>query len=241
MSITDRVTQSISHLETGKVFGYQDIPEYRNSPAAVVKAISRLVKSNDINRLSKGQFYRPKKGLFGEMKPSDDELLKSVIYKDGRLRGYVTGLALFNKLGLTTQVPRTIKIAIDGAPQEKDLGTLRVKLVRSRAPVKNEDVLLLQYLDVLRGIKDISDADVNVTLKRMNNKLADLDEKKKKRLKKLVLQYYSAQEKALVGMLFSRITKNVDKTIKNSLNQLTTYKLGLDDRIWPEKKEWNIQ
>jgi hypothetical protein len=223
------------------VFGYQDIPEYKNSPSAVVKAVSRLVKYNKINRISKGRFYRPKKGLFGELKPSDAELLRSVTYKDGRLRGYVTGVALYNQLGLTTQVPRTVKIAVTGSPQEKDFGTLCARLVRARAPVRKDDVLLLQYLDVLRDIKEIPDADVNKTLKRMEKKFAALDEKQVKRLKRLALKYYGPQEKALIGMLLLRSKKVADKEIKNSLNQLTTYKLGLDDKQWPEKREWNIQ
>lgn len=50
-----------------------------------------------------------------------------MLYKDGRLRGYITGLSLFNQLGLTTQVPRTVTLAINGGRQEKEFGTIKTK------------------------------------------------------------------------------------------------------------------
>ena len=149
MNISAAIKQRIAQFDPGQVFGYGDIPVYQEAPSAAVKAIERLLKEGDIKRLSKGQFYKPKRGLFGELKPSDSELLKTVLYRDGQLRGYITGTALYNKLGLTTQLPRVVTVAIEGSRQEKNFGTFRVKTVKSRAPVKPLDVMILQYLDYM--------------------------------------------------------------------------------------------
>lgn len=119
-----------------------------------------------LERFAKGKFYVPKKGLLGLRKPSDSELLRSMLYKDGRLRGYITGLSLFNQLGLTTQVPRTVTLAINGGRQEKEFGTIKVKTQVTRVPVEERDVPLLQYLDALKEVKSIPDSNIDRSLLR---------------------------------------------------------------------------
>lgn len=241
MTISTTVKQRVLQFSSGQVFGYEDIAAYRDAPSAVVKAVSRLLKAGYIKRLSKGRFYKPKRGIFGELKPSDSELLKTILYKNGRLRGYVTGTALYNQLGLTTQLPRTITVAIDGGRQEKDFGTLRTKLVKSRAPIKAADVILLQYLDVLRGIKEIPDADTNEVLLRMAKRFSELDDKQVKRAKSLARNYYTAKVAALTGFLLEFTGQDNSRSLKKTLNPLTQFKIGLDKEQWPEIQSWNIQ
>lgn len=241
MSISANVKKGLENISTGQVFSYCDIPVYQQAPSAVVKAMSRLVSDGQVKRLSKGRFYKPKKGIFGELKPSDSELLKSILYKDGRLRGYVTGTALFNQLGLTTQLPRTITIAIEGGRQLKDFGSLRAKLIKSRAPVKDSDVVLLQYLDVLSDINYIPDADTNVALASMAKRFSVLDDKQIKRTKKLAINYYSAKVTALTGFLLEYTGKDSTRSLKKALNPLTRFKIGLKKEQWPQSLTWNIQ
>lgn len=241
MSISAAVKQRVQQFSPGQVFGYGDIPVYQDTPSAVVKAMGRLLKEGEIKRLSKGRFYTPKQGIFGELKPSDSELLKTILYKGGQLRGYITGTALYNQLGLTTQLPRTIMVAVEGGRQEKDFGTLRTRLVKSRAPVKASDVMVLQYLDVLRDINDIPDADTNETLLRMAKRFSELDEKQVNRAKTLALKYYTAKVAALTGLLLEYTGKDDALSLKRSLNPLTRFKIGLDMKQWPESRDWNIQ
>ena len=241
MNISSAVKKSIKKFSEGQVFGYRDTPIYQEAPVAVVKAMSRLVKDGEIKRLSKGRFYKPKQGIFGELKPSDSELLKTLLYKNGKLRGYITGIALYNQLGLTTQLPRTITVAIEGGQQKKDLGTVRAKLIKSRAPVKPSNVMLLQYLDVLRGINKIPDTDTNKVLISMEKRFSDLDEKQVKQVKNLVLKYYNAKVIALTGLLLESSNKDEPTTLKKSLNPLTRFTIGLDKDKWPKRLNWNIQ
>lgn len=241
MSTSAAIKQRIDQFEAGQLFGYEDISAYQDAPAATVKAMSRLLKDGGIKRLSKGRFYKPRQGVFGELRPSDSELLKSILYKNGRLRGYLTGVALYNQLGLTTQIPRTITVAVDGSRQEKDFGTLRAKLIKSRAPIKGSNVKLLQYLDILRDIKDIPDADTNEVLGRMAKLFFELNDGQVRRIKNLAKNYYPVRVTALTGYLLEYTGQDNTGSLKKSLNPLTQFRIGLDKEKWPESRAWNIQ
>lgn len=241
MSIAQTIQKSVEAMPEGQIFGYQELPGYVKSSGSVIKAVSRLVADKRLERFSKGKFYVPKKGLLGFRKPSDGELIRTVLFKGGRLRGYVTGLSLFNQLGLTTQVPRTITVAINGGRQEKEFGTINIKTIVTRIPIEEKDVKLLQYLDVLKDIKKISDSDINLSLKIMSGYISELSESEQGRLMKLAQKYYSPQVRALIGLLYSRLKLSVPPNLRGSLNPTTTYKLKLDQEIWSQAKEWNIR
>ena len=240
MNTSERTRKQIAQFEPGQVFTYSEIPAYSKAPSATVKAFSRLIQEGEIKRLSKGHFYRPKRGIFGELKPSDSELLKSLLYKDGQLKGYVTGLALYNRLGLTTQVPRTVTVAVEGGRQTKDLGTLKARLIKSRAPIKTINVELLQYLDVLGNINEIPDTNVNKALKQMLKRIAKLDESDVKRIKRLAREYYSPKVTALTGYLLELAGRDTNRSLKKELNPLTKFKVGLDKNQWPDSNNWNL-
>lgn len=241
MSVSQSIQSAIEKMPLGQVFGYQSLPGYNTSPSAVVKTMSRLVADQKLKRLSKGQFYVPKQGLLGAVKPSDSEIIRAHLYKNGRLRGYITGLALFNQLGLTTQMPSTITLAVNGGNQFKDLGTIKVRTIISRVPIKEAEVPLLQYLDVLRDIKKIPDADINQSLRIMTQMIGEFASGEIKRLIQLANDYYSPQTKALLCLLLSNTDREVPKSLQGSLNPTTTYKLGLDKALWPNCKMWNIR
>jgi len=240
MSGSLAIRQRIDQFKPGKLFGYSDLPLYKDEPAATVKAVDRLFKTGQIKRLSKGRFYKPKKGLFGDLKPSDSEILRSILYRGGQLRGYVTGIALYNQLGLTTQLPRTITVAVEGGSQEKDYGTLRAKLIRSRAPIKPRDIKLLQYLDVLKDISRIPDANSNDSMSTMAKRFSELTDREVNRIKRLTTQYYTPQVIALTGFLLEITKKDISQSLRSRINPLTRFKLGLDVNQWPECKAWNI-
>lgn len=240
MSIAQTIQNHIKTMPPGQVFGYGDLPDYGLAPLAVAQAMSRMVSAGRLERLSKGKFYVPQKGILGPRKPSDSALIRSVLYKDGSLRGYVTGPALFNKLGLTTQVPKTVTLALEGWRQKKDFGTIRVKIVSSRFPVHEGDVKLIQYLDVLRDIKSVPDTDVNQTLKVMKNKIAALEETQRERSVWLAVKYDTPRVRALLGLLLTS-TGMCIPSLKDTLNPTTVFKLSLDKDLWPMAKDWNIR
>lgn len=241
MTVAQNIERYVENMPAGQIFGYQALPRYAKSPSAVIKAIGRMVESNRIKRLSKGKFYIPKEGILGAIKPSDTALIRSVIYKGNRLRGYVTGMSLYNQLGLTTQVPRTIVLAYDGGNQTTDFGTIRIKTVFSRVPILEENVKFLQYLDALKDIKKISDSDINLSLNIMLGKFNELSQSDQKKLVVLAKDYYSPQVRALTGLLMTNINDSPQSKLKKTLNPTTVFKINIDQSAWPQAKEWNIQ
>jgi hypothetical protein len=241
MSVAQAVQNTIEAMPAGKIFGYKELPEYASAPSAVIKAVNRMVSDKHLERFAKGKFYIAKMGLLGKRKPSDNELIRSFLYKEGRVRGYSTGLSLYNRLGLTTQIPRTITVAYNGGRQEKDFGTIRIKTVVTRIPIREDDIILLQYLDVLKDIKIIPDADINVSLGIIKKRLSALSESELSRAITLAEKYYGPQVRALLGMLYSSLALSISEILFLSLNPTTVYKLNLDSNKWPQARTWNIR
>ncbi len=61
-------------------------------------------KKEKIKRLSKGIFYKPEQSVFGELKPSDVEVINTYLFQNGKRIAYLTGTYLYNQMNLTTQV-----------------------------------------------------------------------------------------------------------------------------------------
>ncbi len=241
MSVAQSVENYVRTKAAGQIFDYQAIPDYACSPGAVMTALSRLTAQKRVKRLSKGKFYIPKESILGELKPSDDELINSVLYKAGKLKGYVTGIALYNKLGLTTQLPSTIDIAYRGGTQTKEFGTIRIRTIRSAAPIKEGNILYLQYLDALKDIKKISDSNIDLSLEIMKGKLNKLSRTDKNKIVELAKEYYTPQVKALLGLLLAGLSKKIREDLKSELNPTTVFKLNLDKDKWQNAREWNIR
>ena len=240
MTIAATVERSVSQFKPGQIFTYGDIPEYRNAGEAVVKTMSRLVAAKKIAKVGKGQFYIPRQGVFGPVPVGDAERLKTLMYKDGYQVGYVTGAALFNKLGLSTQQPKTIEVASMASRQKKNFGSIRVRLVAATAPVQ-DNVPLLELLDALKSCKKISDASVDDVLLLLGKKLKSLEMTDIEKIQKLAIDYYPASTNAVLGTLLSRNQQCILPELRNSLNPTSRYKLGLSPQRWPQAKEWFIQ
>ena len=132
-------------------------------------------------------------------------------------------------------------MTVNGGRQEKDFGTIRVKKIVARMRINEKDIKLLQYLDVLKDIKTIPDAEINQSLSRMRRYMAELSPVEQVQLISLAETYYSPQARALVGVLFSSLELAVPETLVQSLNPTTTYALNLDQDTWPMARQWNIR
>jgi len=98
-------------MKEGTTFKYQQLGIDQSEYSAAAKALERLIKKGVVKRVTTGVFYKPKQSAFGELRPREDELLKPYLFHDGKRIAYITGGSLYNRMGLTTQVPKTIKVA----------------------------------------------------------------------------------------------------------------------------------
>jgi hypothetical protein len=175
------------------------------------------------------------------MKPNDSELLKSCLYRRGQRTGYITGAALYNKLGISTQQPRTIEVATTGSRQEKNFGTIKVRLVVASAPVSDQNVPLLELLDVLKNVKSISDSSPAEVIRWLSGTISRLEETVVKDLQDLALKYYSPSTKALLGFIVSCVGFHPIPELKKSLSPVTKYNIGINEAEWPNAREWSIR
>lgn len=111
MQTTKKIEKEINGFLEGEVFTYDQLKLVPTEYRAAVKAIGRMTQAGLIKRASTGRYYKPQKSIFGELKPGEDQLLKPYLFQKGKRIAYVTGTSLYNKMGLTTQVPKNIRVA----------------------------------------------------------------------------------------------------------------------------------
>src|ERR1700741_2667707 len=124
---TYKIKKELSSIPEGEVFNYSRFLFENDNELAVIKALSRFVEKGDIIRAEKGRYYKPRKTRFGTLRPAENEIIKALTYKDNKPVGYLTGLSLYNRLGLTTQVSNVLTIARNSRLPVKELNGYRIK------------------------------------------------------------------------------------------------------------------
>ncbi len=241
MRVTEKIEKKILEMPPGNTFKYQELGIAPEEYGAATKAIERLIKKDVIKRASTGLFYIPKQTAFGNIKPREEELLKPYLFDGNQRTAYITGIALYNKMGITTQVPKNIKLASRDKRIITKVGNMVVKSVKSYVDVTNENCYLLELLDVIKDFKTIPDADKAQTIKFLLNKFGKLKGKEKERIIRIALKY-PPRVRALVGALFSQLyPTDLLQELKKSINPLTSYKFKITSKQLPTIDNWNIQ
>jgi len=242
MALAIQIRNRIKQLPEGKVFRYDDLRIAKKDYTTAAKALERLLKSGHIKKVSKGVFYKPKQTVFGELKPDYSEQLRPYLFENGKRIAYETGTSLYRRLGLTTQMAFSIKIASRGKRIKINSGSLKANAVKSYAEVTENNYEMLGLLDAFKDIKEIPDASVSEVVNRLRAILKKLDKKQIETLIKYALLYPS-RVRALVGAILQNIdykNKSLDK-LKQSLNPLSTIKLGIAEKELPTKNNWYIK
>lgn len=240
MKVSEKILKKVEKMEEGRTFRYRDLGVDSEQYEAAIKALVRLEAKGVIKRLAKGLYYKAKQSIFGEIGPREEELLRPYLFDGNKRIAYVTGIFLYNRFGLTTQVPFIIKVASREKRVFANIGTIRVKPVKSYVDVTTDNYGLLEILDVLKDFKKIPDMDKRMGIKIILNLLKGVSDKKK--LIKIALKY-PARVRAFLGALLSLIydeEKDIQK-LKDSLNLVTVYSLGLNDDILKGVSSWRIK
>jgi hypothetical protein len=77
----------------------------------------------------------------------------------------VTGTSLYNQIGLTTQLAFRIKIASRSNRISINRGALKASAAKSYVEVTDDNYQLLGFLDAIKDIKMIPDAEVKTSVK----------------------------------------------------------------------------
>jgi len=240
MSVAQRIQHQVSRMKVGTAFGYAQLKIEPQEFMTAAKAIERLIAKGVVGRVSSGLFYRPRPSAFGMLQPNEAELLRPYMFERGKRIAYITGTALYNNLGLTTQVARTLKIASQDRRISISTDTMEARPVRSYVRVTDRNFQLLGLLDALKDLKKISDIDMGSALDNISQRISALPAEDIRLLIKCCLHYPPRVRGLLGAILENNGTTTGLSELRKSLNPLSKYDTGVQ-HLLPTAKQWNVR
>jgi len=241
MKTTAYLASIISRLPKGQVFTYTDIAKEVSQKEAVIKALNRMVASGKIAKIAKGKYYKPEVTPFGNLLPTQAQVVKDLLEENGKTTGYLTGYSMYNQLGLTTQVSNTIQIGKNQVRPRFKRERYTIAFVQQKNTLTKQNIPYLQLLDALRYIKKIPDTSIAVSCQRFLIILKDLKDTEIQTLVRLALKY-PPSTRALLGALLDQLQRSASTDpLFKSLNPITQYALPGAAQALTTTEKWNIE
>jgi hypothetical protein len=149
-TMKEKVLARIHHLEAGQVFSAKDFLDIA-SRGSIDMALSSLSRVNQIRRVRRGLYDRPKvnPALGGTLSPDIDESARAIARKQ-RWKIVPEGAWAANLVGLSTQVPAKITYLTDGPNKEVAIGRRVIHFKHARpkgiAGLEGKSALVVQAL-----------------------------------------------------------------------------------------------
>lgn len=241
-SVAKEVRDVIAQIKPGIVFGYDRIKIGSDNDRAISKALSRMSKEGTIKRVTKGKYLKPIKSRFGKLKVSEFQVVNIVATKNGKRVGYLTGTALYNRMGVTPQVANTLVIASNKILPSKEIEGYKIKFIKRDAPINERNIPLLQLLDAFNDIKNIPGTSVNEAYRVLVKLFMQLSPEDKERIVELA-KWYKPSTRALLGATIEIYSenKNLADKLRKTLNPLSSYKLKIQEALLPNQSKWDIR
>lgn len=236
----DIIKNTIAKFPSGFIFTTSDFSVATENPKLVNKILNDFVEIGVLRKLSKGRFYKPQIGKFGELPPDTYQVVKDLIEKDGKMIGYLTGYTAFNDLGLTTQIPATLQIGTRKEKKALVRGVYRIRFIKQENTITKDNVPLLRLLDCLRFFKEIPDTTPDIACRRLLALFGQLSPEQIAITKRLALKYNPATIALLGAILEILIPEGNSIALFKKLNPITVYKLNISLEVLPTQKKWNI-
>lgn len=238
MTIASQAKQIVDAAPEGVVLTMRDFDVTEEEQLALLKALSRLVASGELEKVAKGKYYKPKETMFGSLKPGIEELLKDLLTDGGKTIGYITGAPAFLEMGLTTQISSAIVIGTNRYRRPIERGGYAISFLAQGNPITKGNIPLLRILDAIKLMREIPAATPDESICAVRRLIETLGEESQEKLVKLALEY-TPYVRAVLGAIFESLGKEVP-LLRKSLNGLTNYKLPISEEALPTKRNWNI-
>jgi hypothetical protein len=226
-----------SQIEQGGERLWQ-LADFRDQPfTAVAQTLSRLARAGEIQRLSKGIYYRPRQTLFGQSHPNPAHL-RQLAGQQQPL--FPAGIMAANLLGFTTQAARRGEISTPAASLPRKLLGADV-VIHTRRPAAwadlgERDAAVLEFLR--RGGRD-SELSPKDTITRLHDWL-----RQDARLLRLlgVSSSEPPRVRALLGALGEQLGTSpaLLAPLRASLNPLSRFDFGLFASL-PNAASWQAK
>ena len=241
MVASREIEKKIESIEPAKVFTVGDLgfpPDWWEN---VRVKLGRMVRDGRLEKAGRGKYFRPKMTVFGNIGPDPDEMVKDLMNDAGSLSGYTTGYTVWNKMGLTTQIPNVIMIGTSRRRDSLKRGCYEIRFITQPNRITPRNIPLLRILDSLKLIKQIPDARIDKSIEILGRYIVNIDEKDRPLLVKLALKY-PPRVRALLGAILEAAGDQLQaENLKNTLNPTTSYKIGLTNASALNLKNWNIE
>ncbi|AHF89860.1 hypothetical protein OPIT5_06060 [Opitutaceae bacterium TAV5] len=129
-SVDNLILKSVKATKHASTFSAKTFT-HLGSPAAVRKALERLVKRGELRRVRRGFYDRPRSHpLLGQTAPDPMDLVRRIM-QDSGAQWQVSGAYAANQLHLSDQVPAKIVILTNGISRKIQLDKLTLDFRRS--------------------------------------------------------------------------------------------------------------
>lgn len=241
MTISKIVRSKVQDFPTDFVFSVSDFQLDATQNQAAVRALQRMVEQGELRKMSKGKYYKPRKTIFGELKPSPSQIAKDFLSDGEKTTGYLTGNSIFSTLGLTTQISSKIEIGTNHYRHPLVRDGYNISFIVQRNPITGDTIPVLRILDCIRYVRDIPATTPDEACARIIELVRELDERSKTLMMECALNYQPFV-RALTGAIMEIIdgeTLNVTRLF-NSLSGISRYHLPISTDILPNKLKWRI-
>lgn len=245
MAIEQLVHRYVSNCKEREPIFVNDINVSDEEVYARNLAFHKLEEEKIIKLFKKDIYYKPKITPFGELGIDKELLIKRefLVDKANNVKGYITGPILWNEWNISTQIPNRKwisfndiyekynnnifieidnerdSIVLDNERDSIELNDLRVKLLKPKTKITNNNYKLLQILDVINQKDEIQDINWDNFKIILYKKLNEL--KKEEILEVINLSYY--------------YNVCVENYLKNLLNEMKQIDYNKNSNY---KKEW---
>ncbi|MEG1543716.1 MAG: DUF6088 family protein [Tannerellaceae bacterium] len=239
MIIADSIRKVIELTSPGVVITINDFDIPSIYQPALVKALSRYVAKGEIQKISKGKYYKPKNTIFGSLKPPISEVVKDLLESNGQIVGYTTGPSSFADMGLTTQISSAIIVGSNKYRRPMKRAGYSISFLLQPNIITESNIPLLRILDAIRLFRDIPATSPNDCIKEICRIIKNLSMEQINELTTLSFPY-APYVRALLGAILENLGIATDN-FRQTLNGVTSYKLPISEATLPTKKNWNIR
>jgi len=232
-SIKNKIEKKIFASDNlGKVWSIENFDQYPR--LNVAKALSELYKEGKLKRIKRGYYYCFKQTVLGDTTYDKYSL---AIAKTSKKASFscISGLSGFNRLGFTTQVPKTITIACDYKLRNTD----SIRYIFRNKPVDGGEIERV-VLDAIIDINKIPDTTPNSIIKHIKYLIKQGKVNLSSLVKTALLE--KPRIKAVIGAIAEefRFNKKMLTKLKKSLNDNSMIYLDIIDSL-KYFDNWKIQ
>ncbi|UUM12896.1 DUF6088 family protein [Proteiniclasticum sp. QWL-01] len=201
------------------------------TPAAFHKNLSRMAEAGVVYKVSKGLYCKPKQTRFGSLNSDENQIIEYFLGKK-QTKGVLLGYRLYNQLGLTTQLAKSILIysnKTDYTQSKVQHILIRKSNLTFSEPVKS----LIQLLDVLEHLKEIQDIQTNQLQEYIKSTIVKYEDKYLEK----ILKDISFKKSTLAALKAILDNEKVNHNLDQYLSKNSKYNLKIleDLNVIPRK------